>query len=683
MNRTNTQESFRDGQPLGEDGKDAFRVGKPRRRWGRAILFGAGGVAVVAGAYWAYSSNIFRAKPAIDYSGPTAGWGYYGGDAGGTRYSPLTQITPENVWALKPAWTYHVGVVTAPEPLSPTLQVTPIIAENKLYVCSGNGRIAAVDPETGKEIWAQHPKGDNFSTYLLNCRGVTYARDTTVAEGAECAGRIFAGTLDGRLLAFDSATGRSCQSFGNKGTVDLKPGLGKTERGDLSVSSPPVIIGNAIVVNGRLADNMRVDMPAGAIRAFDIHSGKPLWAWNGLPPGMSDAANAPKGEPFVRATPNSWAPMAVDAKLNLVYVPTGNAPPDHYAAERNGLDYYASSVVALDGTSGQVKWSFQTVHHDVWDYDVPAQPVLFDLPTANGTIPALAQTTKVGHIFILDRRTGKPLFPVVERPVPQEGKLPGEKLSPTQPFPANPAFIIRDPDLREEDMWGFTPYDKYKCRELFRSVDYKGIFTPPSTKGWLQWPSFEGASNWGGVTVDPERGILIANTTQVGAIMRMIPRDKIAPGDRVLPAKGSPYGLTMAPMLSPFGAPCNRPPWGRLTAIDLKAGKTLWNVPLGTTRDQAPPPMWLKLGVPNLGGSIATASGLIFLGATTDNYLRAYDVRSGEVAWRIRLPAGGQATPMTYRLTKNGRQYVVIAAGGHKFLGTKTGDSIIAYALPK
>ena len=683
MNRTNTQESFRDGQPLGEDGKDAFRVGKPRRRWGRAILFGAGGVAVVAGAYWAYSSNIFRAKPAIDYSGPTAGWGYYGGDAGGTRYSPLTQITPENVWALKPAWTYHVGVVTAPEPLSPTLQVTPIIAENKLYVCSGNGRIAAVDPETGKEIWAQHPKGDNFSTYLLNCRGVTYARDTTVAEGTECAGRIFAGTLDGRLLAFDSATGRSCQSFGNKGTVDLKPGLGKTERGDLSVSSPPVIIGNAIVVNGRLADNMRVDMPAGAIRAFDIHSGKPLWAWNGLPPGMSDITNAPKGEPFVRATPNSWAPMAVDAKLNLVYVPTGNAPPDHYAAERNGLDYYASSVVALDGTSGQVKWSFQTVHHDVWDYDVPAQPVLFDLPTANGTIPALAQTTKVGHIFILDRRTGKPLFPVVERPVPQEGKLPGEKLSPTQPFPANPAFIIRDPDLREEDMWGFTPYDKYKCRELFRSVDYKGIFTPPSTKGWLQWPSFEGASNWGGVTVDPERGILIANPPQVGAIMRMIPRDKIAPGDRVLPAKGSPYGLTMAPMLSPFGAPCNRPPWGRLTAIDLKAGKTLWNVPLGTTRDQAPPPMWLKLGVPNLGGSIATASGLIFLGATTDNYLRAYDVRSGEVAWRIRLPAGGQATPMTYRLTKNGRQYVVIAAGGHKFLGTKTGDSIIAYALPE
>lgn len=687
MNRTDTRLSFQDAEPASLGGGNGTRGKRGSRGWRRAVLIGAGAIAVLGGGYWAYSANLFRAKPAIDYSGPTAGWSYYGGDAGGTRYSPLTQITPDNVWALKPAWTYHIGMVTAPEPLSPTFQATPIIAENRLYLCSGNGRIAAVDPETGKEIWAKQPSSDNFSTYLLNCRGVTYARDESVPPGAECAGRIFAGTLDGRLVALDSATGRECRSFGRNAVVDLKPGLGKIERGDLSISSPPVVIGNAIVVNGRLTDNMRVDMPAGAIRAFDIHSGKPLWSWNGLPPGMSDAQDAPKGEQFVRRTPNSWAPMAVDLKLNLVYVPIGNAPPDHYAANRAGLDYYASSVVALDGTTGQVKWRFQTVHNDVWDYDIPAQPVLFDLPTANGSVPALAQTTKVGHIFILDRRTGKPIFPVVERPVPQEGKVPGEKLSPTQPFPANPAFIIRDPDLREEDMWGFTPYDKYKCRELFRSVNYKGVFTPPSTKGWLQWPSFEGASNWGGVTVDPQRGILIANTTQVGAIMKLIPQADIASrtaaGEAILPTKGAPYGLQMKPMLSPFGAPCNRPPWGRLTAIELKAGKTLWNVPLGTTRDQAPPPIWLKLGVPNLGGSVATASGLVFLGATTDNYLRAYDITSGKVVWRVRLPAGGQATPMTYRLKKDGRQYVVIAAGGHKFLGTKLGDSLVAYALPK
>jgi len=354
--------------------------------------------------------------------------------------------------------------------------------------------------------------------------------------------------------------------------------------------------------------------------------------------------------------------------------------------DRHGLDYYSSAVVALDGSTGQVRWFFKTVNHDVWDYDVPAQPVLFDLPTASGKVPALAQTTKVGNIFILDRRTGKPLSPVEERPVPQGG-VPGEKLSPTQPFPANPAFIVRDKDLTEDDMWGFTPYDKHKCKEAFRSADYKGLFTPPSTRGWIQFPSFMGASNWGSVSVDQQRGILIANTTQVAALMKLVPQAEIAArtkaGERIIPTKGAPYGLTMKPLLSPFGAPCNRPPWGKLMAIDLKAGKVLWNVPLGTARDQAPFPLWLKLGVPNMGGSVVTASGLIFIGATSDQYIRAYDIKTGEVVWRARLPAGGQSTPMTYRLTKNGRQYVVIAAGGHKFMGTKLGDSLVAFALPK
>jgi len=651
------------------------------------LLLAGAVVAGVAGLAWAWQANVFRANPAIDHSGPVAGWDAWGNDPGGSRYSPLTQITPENVWALKPAWTYNIGMIkNPPEFSSPTLEGTPILAESRLYVCSGGGRIAAIDPETGKEIWGAEPKSDNFSTYLLSCRGVTYARDAKVAEGELCAGKIFAGTLDGRLLAFDSATGKVCQDWGVKGVVDLKPDLGQYERGDVSISSPAVVIGTNIVTNSRIADNIRTDMPAGVIRAFDIHTGQPTWSWNALPPGMSDTADAPEGENFVRSTPNSWAPMSADPALNMVYVPMGNAPPDHFGGDRRGLDYYSSAVVALDGATGEVKWHFKTVNHDVWDYDIPSQPVLFDLPTAAGKVPALAQATKVGNIFILDRRTGKPLFPVEERPVPQGG-VPGEKLAPTQPFPVNKAFIVRDPDLTEDDMWGFTPYDKSKCKEAFRSYDYKGLFTPPSTRGWIQFPSFMGASNWGSVSVDQQRGILVANTTQVAAIMKLIPQAEIEArtkaGERIIPTKGAPYGLTMKPLLSPFGAPCNRPPWGKLMAIDLKAGKVLWNVPLGTARDQAPFPLWFKLGVPNMGGSVVTGSGLIFIGATSDQYIRAYDIKTGEVVWRARLPAGGQSTPMTYRLKKNGRQYVVIAAGGHKFMGTKLGDSLVAFALPE
>lgn len=669
------------------------KVKSPRLRRVLAVSLVLGGGIVMAmaaastGKGWRTFTDPFRANPAIDYSGPVAGWDAWGGDQGGSRFSPLTQITPDNVWALKPAWTYRIGMVQAKKNHASTFEATPIVAENRLYVCSGSGKVAALDPETGKEIWSVQPRADLYGTYMQNCRGVTYARDTQTPEGQECAGRIFAGTLDGRLVALDSRTGRQCRSFGDNGVIDLKPGLGKMERGDLSISSPPVVIGNRIVVNGRIPDNVRVDMPAGAIRAFDLHSGQPAWVFNPLPPGMADAKDAPKGEALVRGTPNSWAPMAADPALNLVYVPMGNAGPDHFARDRKGLDHYSASVVALDGTTGAVRWYFQTVHRDVWDYDVPAQPTLFDMPTANGPVPALAQATKQGHIFVLDRRTGQPLVPVEERPVPQAGAVPGEVLSPTQPFPANPAYIVRAPDLKESDMWGFTPYDRGKCRDLFRSANYQGIFTPPSTRGWIQFPSFMGASNWGGISVDRQRGIMIANTTQVAAMMKLIPRAEadamIKAGKPVLPTLGSPYALSMGPMLSPFGAPCNPPPWGELVAIDLKAGKVMWKVPFGTTRDLAPPPMWLKMGTPNIGGSVVTGSGLVFIGAATDSYLRAYDVRTGQVVWKDRLPGGGQANPMTYRLSKNGRQYVVIAAGGHQYLGTRLSDTLVAYALPE
>ena len=649
----------------------------------KKVLIAGGAMIGLAAGVWAWQENLFRAKPAVDYEGPVAGWDTWGNDPGGARFSPLTQITPANVWALKPAWTYHVGLIKdLPKVSSPTLEATPIVAENRLYICGGGGRVAAVDPETGKEIWANDTPTDKAGAYLLNCRGVTYARDSQVPTGQLCAGRIFAGTVDYRLVAYDSATGRLCPSFGRNGMVDLKADMGRYERGDLSISSPPVVIGDNVVVNGRVADNHNGNMPAGVIRSFNLHTGAATWSWNALPPGMDGATNVPKDEKFVRSTPNSWGVMSADPALNLVYVPMGNAPPDHFAATRNGLDYYSSSVVALDGSTGQVRWRFQTVHHDVWDYDIPAQPVLFDMPVGGKLVPALAQATKIGHIFILDRRTGLPLSPVEERSVPPS-QLPGEKLSPTQPFPKNPAFIVRNPDLTEDDMWGFTPYDKHACKVKFREVDTGGLFTPPSTRGWLQFPSFMGASNWGGITIDQRRGIMIANTTQVPMIPQADVPKLEAAGQFVLKIKDVPYSLQMEAMLSPFGAPCNRPPWGKLVAIDLKAQKVLWSVPLGTTRDQAPPPMWLKLGVPNMGGSIVTATGLVFIGATTDNYIRAYDIGTGKVLWRSRLPAGGQATPMTYRLRKNGRQFLVIAAGGHKYLGTGVGDSLVAYALPQ
>ena len=611
--------------------------------------------------------------------GPVADWPHWGGSEGGSRYSPLTQITPQNVGRLKKAWTYHIGIIDAPEQSSPTFEGTPIVAGGRMFVCSGMGKVAALDPETGKELWAFRYSADTTGSYLLNCRGVTYHADAPGYAG-ECPSRVFAGTLDGRLLALDAATGELCEGFGDKGSLDLLAGLGRTQPGDFSISSPPVIVGDRIILGGRIPDNMRVDVPAGVIRAFDVHTGALAWAWNSSPPGMEPEP----GEPYVRGTPNAWAPLAVDSERKLVFVPTGNPATDHTNIIRGEKDHYAASIVALDATTGQLRWHFQTVHKDHWDYDIPSQPVLFPLLRDGVEIPALAQSTKQGHIFILNRETGEPLFPVEERPVSLAGAIEGERFSPTQPFPANPAFVVRR-ELTRDDVWGFTPWDEGKCREMFDSANWEGVFTPPSLRGTVYFPSFMGATNWGGVSVDPVNNILVSNTTQVPAILRMYPRAEadrlMATGKRMTPSIGAPYAHTMEPMLSPLGAPCIRPPWGTLLAIDLKKGERLWEVPLGSTRDVAPFPLWFDWGVPNMGGSLVTASGLVFIGATTDNYLRAFDLKSGKELWKARLPGGGQATPMSYRLGKDGKQYVVIAAGGHKYLGTDVSDAQVAYAL--
>jgi len=641
----------------------------------------------------------------VDYTGPTGGWSFWGGNEGGMRYSPVTQITPANVKGLRVAWTYRIGEADL-VPLHPTdpaavpgmlakgltpelhrlpaLEATPILAEGRLYVCSSMNRVVALDPETGREVWSFDPKLDTTGAVLLVCRGVSYYHDAGATPGAACASRIFTATQDARLIALDARDGKPCAAFGTAGTVDLKAGLGHTLPGDYGVTVPPAIIADRVIVGGRITEDMRTDMPAGVVRAFDARSGTLLWAWNSVAPQAQGAA---ADGTYQRSTANTWSVFSTDPQRNLVFIPTGNAQVGLYGTTRDtdGRDYYASSVVALDAASGKVVWHFQTVHHDVWDYDVPSQPVLFDFPTPQGPVPALAQPTKQGYLFILNRETGEPLVPVQERPVPQAGAVEGERLSPTQPVPTNEAYILQRPTLTEADMWGFTPYDKGKCRAMFRSYRYEGAFSPPSLQGTITYPDNLGVMNWGSAAIDPVRGLLIINTSHVATIAQLVPRAqadaRFAKGEWLLAQEGTPYAAQWTPMLSPWGAPCNKPPWGELVAIDLRNGKRAWQVPLGTTRDLAPWPLWLKLGTPNIGGPLVTASGLTFIGATTDDFLRAFDNATGEELWKGRLPAGPQATPMTYRLSSTGKQFVVIAAGGHRYMRTRLGDYLVAFSL--
>jgi quinoprotein glucose dehydrogenase len=546
--------------------------------------------------------------------------------------------------------------------------------------------VVALDPETGKEIWSHDPKIDDTGVYLHSCRGVTFYHDAQAAAGSPCASRIFSGTLDGRLIALDAATGRPCGGFGVNGEIDLKADVGLVKPGEYWLSSPPTIAADKVIAGSSVMDNARIDIAPGVVRAFDARTGALAWAWNPLPPGVKDQDLAPPGDRYARGTTNAWSIFSVDAEHKLIYVPTGNTSPDYFGGMRHGLDYFSSSLVALDVETGAVVWHFQTVHHDLWDYDVPSQPVLFDFPSANGPIPAVAQSTKQGIIFVLNRLTGEPLIPVEERPVSQAGGVAEDRPAPTQPFTTNSAFDLYPGDLRADDMWGFTFWDQGHCRDMFNALTYEGRFTPPSTKGSAIFPYDFGIMNWGGLAIDPIRNILIVNTNRVFADVKMVPRAEAearpATGKPpLMQALGTPYAYDRTIAVSPFGAPCNRPPWGTLVAIDLNAGKRLWEVPFGTTRDAAPFPIWFEFGVPSVGGPIVTASGLTFIAATTDNFIRAIDVSNGNELWRARLPAGGQANPMTYRLRRDGKQYLVIAAGGHGVLGTKQGDSLIAYSL--
>jgi quinoprotein glucose dehydrogenase len=621
-------------------------------------------------------------------------WLNYGNDVGGSRFSGLDQLNPNNVANLKVAWEVHLGAGPGGELRS--LETTPIKAGNSLYVCTAFNDVISIDAEDGHINWRFKSGISLAGRPSANCRGVAFFQ--VPGQTGLCAQRIITNTIDARLLALDAATGQPCPDFGANGQTDLTTGMGSPDIGYYYVSSAPTIVRGKIVLGGWVSDGQHWGEPSGVIRAYDATTGKFAWAFDmGRP---EDHAEPKPGQSYTHSTPNSWAPMSADPELGLVYAPTGNPAVDYYGVLRRPFDdKYGSSVVALDVDTGNVRWSFQTTHHDLWDYDTASQPTLVDIPGPHGVQHALVQPTKRGELFLLDRATGKPLAQVEERAVPQTGAVPGERLSPTQPFSVGmPA--LSGPRYRERDMWGLTPIDQLWCRIKFKEARYEGTMTPPGTTPWVSDPGYLGGVDWGGVSVDRDRSLLIVNSNRVSNYDVLVPRAEAdAMGIRasvkgsprsvhgVVAQANTPYAANINPFLSPLGAPCNEPPYGRLTAIDLRTHKVVWSEPLGTARDSGPwgiPSMLpITMGTPNAGGSMTTRSGLIFLSATQEMAIRALDVTNGRQLWSARLPAGGQATPMTYWSARSNRQFVAIAAGGNLGLRTRAGDSIIAYALPK
>ena len=608
-------------------------------------------------------------------------WPFYGADEGGQRFSQARQITPDNVRGLKVAWTFSTGDMASKgvNLKHSSFENTPIMAGGRVYVCSPFNEVFALDPATGKALWSYDPKIDPAIHYpnKEDCRGVAYWRDAQTADGAPCGERIFMNTNDRRLIALDAATGKACAAFGDGGTVDVAKGVVLARNGQMQITSAPVVARGVVVVGSSIDDNQRLKEISGAVRAYDARTGALKWSWDPL-------AAAPAT--IVAGAANVWAPMSTDAARGLVFLPTTSPSPDFWGGMRPGDAGDADSVVALNIETGNKVWAFKTVHHDVWDYDNPAQPTLGMVAWGGVMQPAVLQPTNQGLLFTLNRETGKPVIPVQERPVPQGG-APGEVLSPTQPFPVAPAPLAPSM-IRARDAYGFTPWDKAQCRRLIEGARHDGLFTPPSLGGSIVYPFTGGGSNWGGLAFDAARQVVYVNTSNAMHLVTLIPAAKVKaakaaePDAEISSQSGAPFGMRRVVMRSKLGLPCNPPPWGQLHAIDMRTGKILWEVALGTTQDIAPGSQLLlgQTGSPNFGGPMATASGLVFIGATLDNYLRAFDGGSGKQVWRGRLPAGAQATPMTY--VWKGRQYVLIASGGHGMTDTRAGDRIVAFALP-
>ncbi|MEM9497131.1 MAG: membrane-bound PQQ-dependent dehydrogenase, glucose/quinate/shikimate family [Pseudomonadota bacterium] len=625
--------------------------------------------------------------PAPDSIEAGYNWAHYGRTPRGTRYAPFDQITASNVDKLEVAWTYQHG-----DPPSGTGQDqnTPLYVDGLVYQCSPNNIVSALEGTTGTLVWRFDPQAR--SPVWQRCRGVTYYVPTPPAgEGApqrdECETRIVLTTVDARLIQIDARTGDPCKDFGVDGAVDLKRNMGEVPDGFYFPTSAPTVMDDRIIIGGWVWDGMAVDEPSGVVRAFDGRTGDLLWAWDLGNPETS--ALPPQADTYTRNTPNVWSTPSFDAALGLVYLPTGNAQPDFYGSARPDAAHgFSSSIVALDVETGKPRWSFQTVYRDVWDYDVPSQPILFDLPDgAGGDIPALIQLTKRGQTFVLDRRDGTPLHDIEERDVPIFGPE-AEFLSPTQPYPVGGIPGIGTDPLTEASMWGATPLDQLYCRIAFRRSAYEGDFTPMSTQGTLIWPGYFGGMNWGSATVDEVRGLMVVNDARIVHRVTLVPRDEVEGSagahDGLAPQLGAPFAAYRANFLSPLGVPCQQPPFGTLTAVDLTTNAVVWQVPIGTVEETGPlglrTGLRMPVGMPAVGGPVSTAGGLVFYAGTQDYYLRAFETETGREVWRAPLPVGSQATPMSY-VGQDGRQYIVVAVGGLNDVQGR-GDFVIAFALP-
>lgn len=633
------------------------------------------------------NAEIVRERP------PSVGleWSAYGGDKHGTRFSAASLITPENVNDLEIAWSNRTGALAGRDAVHnrAAFEATPILVEDQLILCTQFSEVISLHPATGVENWRYDPEVpiDGQPANQFTCRGVSYWRDDQADPPTTCSSRLFMGTVDSRLIALDAKTGNLCTDFGDNGQVQIEPSLALRWPGEFQITSAPAIINDTVVTGSAISDNLRTDAPLGTVHAFDVRTGEMQWRFNPVPRDPADPARSSWAENSADTTghANVWSTISVDEARGLVFLPTSSPSPDYYGGNRIGDNRYANSVVALSGETGEVVWHFQTVHHDVWDYDVPAQPGLYQVWRDGQAHDVVAQVTKTGLIFVLDRDTGEPFLPVEERPVPQGG-VDGEVLSPTQPFPVVTPPVVRS-TLDPGEAFGITLWDKMACSGTIKSLRREGLYTPPSEQGTLAYPFTGGGANWGSAAFDPTRNLLVVNMSNIGSFAKLTPKtdpvpeaEAIEDGAEFAPMEGAPYTMTRAALLSPFGLPCTPPPWGVLAGIDLDGGEIVWRRTHGTTRDLAPGGLALKLGTPTIGGPIITQSGLVFIGAALDDYLRAFDVETGRELWKGRLPAGPQATPMTYEY--DGRQYVVIAAGGHSSAGTRIGDHVIAFSLP-
>ncbi len=655
-----------------------------------------GGVSATQARSLTQTIPAMQAEPVPEV--PSGEWHAYGRTGFGQRYSPLAEIDAGNVSQLQVAWRFETGDIRGQsgDPVETTYEVTPLKIGDRLFLCTPHQDVIALNATTGAQIWRYSPQLEpELALQHLTCRGLSYqpprppeGDDTTGHSPATCAAKLFMPTADGRLVALDPGTGALCTGFGAGGQVDLWDGMPNKRPGAYYSTSPVVATSSLVIVGGTVLDNVSTREQSGVIRAFDIDNGELVWNWDSGNPETTTPL--PEGQEYVANSPNSWSISSVDEALGMVYVPMGNQPPDQWGGNRSAaVERFSSSVVALDLATGAVRWVFQTVHHDLWDYDVPSQPSLIDLTIDGDSVPALVQPTKQGELFVLDRRNGEPVLPVKEIAAPQ-GAARGDHTAATQPV----SRLSYEPaPLTGSAMWGATMFDQLACRIAFHRLRYEGRFTPPSIEGSLVYPGNFGVFNWGSVAVDPRRQIAFTTPVYLAFVSTLKPRpddttlvvNESPPGNN-LPALnenfGAPFAADMHAFLSPLGLPCQAPPWGYVAGADLTSGEIVWKHRNGTVRDLSPIPLPFRMGVPSLGGPIITAGGVAFLSGTLDYFVRAYDIDDGRQLWESRLPAGGQATPMTY-LGADGRQYLVVVAGGHGSTGTKAGDSVIAYALPK